>query len=245
MRILAIALLICCCFAHAQHEVFTRKNGFFSPTDKINAFFFEEKTHRMVVRDEGDTGKPRYGSLDKAMRKSPCVAGVNGGFFGSDPEGTPLGMVVQDGKTLHPLETGSFTVTGIIYDTGRQLRLMRSSAFAAMAPKPRVQSAIQGGPFLVENGKPVKGLNDVKSTYRTFIATDGKSRWCIATTSSLTLRQLADWLATDGTLGSFKVDRALNMDGGTSSAFWCHPSGTYFSSIKQVRNYVGVAPRPR
>ena len=57
--------------------------------DKLNVYFFRSDTHRLLVRDEGSVKTPRHGSLDKAMRKSPCVAGVNGGFFSADAEGTP------------------------------------------------------------------------------------------------------------------------------------------------------------
>ena len=108
-----------------------------------------------------------------------------------------------------------------------------------------MQAAIQGGPFLVENGTAVKGLNARKSTYRTFIATDGGKRWCIGVSSSVTLRELAEWLATPGALGNFRVKTALNLDGGSSSAFWCHESGISYPAFKQVRNYLGVAPAPR
>ena len=110
---------------------------------------------------------------------------------------------------------------------------------------PAMQAAIQGGPFLVENGTAVKGLNARKSTYRTFIATDGGKRWCIGVSSSVTLRELAEWLATPGALGNFRVKTALNLDGGSSSAFWCHESGISYPAFKQVRNYLGVAPAAR
>lgn len=92
------------------------------------------------------------------MRKSPCSAGVNGGFFGADAEGTPLGLVVQDGKRLSPLATGSFAVSGVVYDNGKNgLFLIRSSALKRMKKLPAMQAAIQGGPFLVENGTAVQG----------------------------------------------------------------------------------------
>lgn len=141
--------------------------------DKLNVYFFRSDTHRLLVRDEGSVKTPRYGSLDKAMRKSPCVAGVNGGFFSADAEGTPLGLVVQDGKRLSPLATGSFAVSGVVYEGGRDgLTLIRSSVLRRMRRLPAMQAAIQGGPFLVENGSAVKGLNAQKSTYRP-LATDG------------------------------------------------------------------------
>lgn len=231
---------------HAEHRVFTRKDGFLSMRDKMNVYFFRSDTHRLLVRDEGSVKSPRYGSLDKAMRKSPCVAGVNGGFFGADAEGTPLGLVIQDGKLLSPLATGSFAVSGVVYDGGKSgLALVRSSALKRLKSLPVMRTAIQGGPFLVERGTAVKGLNAQKSTYRTFIATDGGGKWCIGVSSSLTLKELAEWLAAPGSLGDFRVKTALNLDGGSSSAFWCHESGISYPAFKQVRNYLGVAPVER
>ena len=245
LRLLPLIL----CFSglvHAEHRVFTRKDGFLSMRDKLNVYFFRSDTHRLLVRDEGSVKTPRYGSLDKAMRKSPCVAGVNGGFFSADAEGTPLGLVVQDGKRLSPLATGSFAVSGVVYEGGRDgLTLIRSSVLRRMRRLPAMQAAIQGGPFLVENGSAVKGLNAQKSTYRTFIATDGGRRWCIGVSSSLTLKELAAWLAAPGALGNFRVETALNLDGGSSSAFWCHETGISYPAFKQVRNYLGVAPVER
>ena len=227
----------------AQHAEFSRKNGLFSVPDKMNVYFFQSKNHGLVVRDEGGISSPKYGSLDAAMRKSPCVAGVNGGFFAAGAQGIPLGLVVQDGKRIHPLETGSFTVAGVVVDTGRELMIYRSRVFREMSPKPFLSAAIQGGPFLIEKGKSIAGLNTQKTSYRTFIATDGKGMWCLAVSSPMSLAELSQWLATPGALGKFKVITALNLDGGSSSAFWCHESGTYFPSMKSVRNYVGAAPR--
>ncbi len=244
LRLILLFLLIPC-MAHAEHRVFTRKTGFLSMRDKLNVYFFSSDTHRLMVRDEGSVASPRYGSLDKAMRKSPCLAGVNGGFFGTDDEGSPLGLVVQNGRRISPLASGSFAVAGVIYSNGDGLFLQRSSVLKRMKKPPLMQEAVQGGPFLVENGTALKGLNGRKSTYRTFIATDGGKRWCIGISSALTLQELAEWLATPGTLGDFRVKTALNLDGGTSSAFWCYESGISYPSYKQVRNYLGVVPLER
>ncbi len=214
LRLLPLIL----CFSglvHAEHRVFTRKDGFLSMRDKLNVYFFRSDTHRLLVRDEGSVKTPRYGSL-------------------------------QDGKRLSPLATGSFAVSGVVYEGGRDgLTLVRSSVLRRMRRLPAMQAAIQGGPFLVENGSAVKGLNAQKSTYRTFIATDGGRRWCIGVSSSLTLKELAAWLAAPGALGNFRVETALNLDGGSSSAFWCHETGISYPAFKQVRNYLGVAPVER
>ena len=95
----------------------------------------------------------------------------------------------------------------------------------------------------MENGTAVKGLNARKSTYRTFIATDGGKRWCIGVSSSVTLRELAEWLATPGALGNFRVKTALNLDGGSSSAFWCHESGISYPAFKPLQVRHRVFPR--
>lgn len=229
--------------AGAEHKTFSRKEGILSVSDRINAFFFNSKTHRLVVLDEGSLEKPKYGSLDAAMRRSPCIAGVNGGFFGADPAGTPLGAVIHEGKKVSPLSSGSFTVSGLLRDSGKDITLQRTKSYLTGKNKSILQEALQGGPFLVENGKSVTGLNNTKSTYRTFIATDRKGNWCIAMTSPMTLAELAAWLATPGCLGSFSVKDALNLDGGSSSSFWCRSTGTYFPAMKNVRNYLGIAIR--
>ena len=53
------------------------------------------------------------------------------------------------------------------------------------------------------------------------------------------------WRAAPGALGNFRVETALNLDGGSSSAFWCHETGISYPAFKQVRNYLGVAPVER
>ena len=227
----------------AQHQTHTRKTGFLSPTDKIHAYFFQEKTHRLQVIDEADCSSPKYGSLSKAMTQHKCQAGINGGYFGADKEGTPLGMVVQNGKQIHPLQSGSFSVSGLVYDTGKKIHLIRSKDYLAQKDKPGIANAIQGGPFLIDKGRVVSGLNNTRHAYRTFIATDGKGRWCIATTTSLTLQELAEWLHEKGALGDFDIHMALNLDGGSSSSYWVKTPGIYYPSVKHVRNYLGIAPR--
>ena len=49
-----LALLLCVSsLVHAEHRVFTKKDGFLSMKDKLNVYFFRSDTHRLLVRDEG------------------------------------------------------------------------------------------------------------------------------------------------------------------------------------------------
>jgi hypothetical protein len=63
--------------------------------------------------------------------------------------------------------------------------------------------------------------------------------------SPATLAQLGEILATPRLAGDLKVQRALNFDGGSSSAFWFAGEHGAFSigEYKTVRNFVVVTPR--
>ncbi len=209
---------------------------------RLDAWFFSSASYGLVVLDEGDVGR-RYGTLEKAMRAERCLAGINGGYFADDAASTPLGLLRHRGKQVTAFSSGSFTVAGVLYDTGRDIRLERSRRLTT-SPS-RMREAIQGGPFLVEHGRKVAGLNDSKRARRSFVATDGKGNWCIAMSSPLTLDELAAWLASGKALGSFRVQTALNMDGGTSSAFWVASPQVHKPGAKAVRNYIGITPRSR
>lgn len=210
-------------------------------TQRLELFVFRANEMQLCVVDEGEGEKPRYGSLEAAMQVNRCVAGVNGGYFGSDKRRRPLGLLCCRGVVISPLATGSFTVAGVVYDTGNGIRMERSKNIST--PLRGMQEAIQGGPFLVERGQIVPGLEKTKKAARTFIATDGKGTWCIGISSALTLQDLARWLADSSALGGFKVGSALNLDGGSSSAFWESVQGVNRPGFKSVRNYVGVRPR--
>ncbi len=247
------ALFMCCCLlagpllaAPQGYHSFMREEpgralfSFLHVTQRIDAWFFSSSRHGFVVLDEGDGGK-RYGSLEKALRAEGCVAGINGGYFAADAAHTPLGLLRHGGRQLNPIASGSFTVVGLLYDTGREIRLERSRRVTM--PLTRMREAIQGGPFLVEKGRRIAGLNDTKMARRSFVATDGQGNWCIAMSSPMTLHELATWLASGTALGSFRVQTALNMDGGTSSAFWVASPTVNKPGVKAVRNYIGILPR--
>lgn len=227
--------------AWAGHVQIVRETGRWKPNDKMQVFLFDAGEYRLQVIDEGSVASPRYGSLEKALLARNCEAGVNGGYFGADAAASPLGLLIEDERTISPFAGRSFTVAGVVYDTGATIRLVRSAAYAKNKPSP--QQALQGGPFLVENGRTVPGLHRDKIAFRTFIATDGKDRWCIGSTSPMSLGDLAAWLASPNAVPGFTVRDALNLDGGTSSAYWAKSPRRYYPSIKQVRNYLGVAAR--
>jgi hypothetical protein len=111
--------------------------------------------------------------------------------------------------------------------------------------KAKPTAARQSGPFLVEGAKAVPGLNGTRAARRTFVATAAGDRAAIGYSSHVTLAQLGALLATPRIASDLKIQRALNLDGGSSSGFWFGGEGEPFSISEQkpVRDYVGVVAK--
>jgi hypothetical protein len=204
--------------------------------------FFDSRAYRLDVVDLGAGPEPTERDIDDALRAAGCTAGVNGGFF--HPDYSPLGLVIADGKRSGRFQAGKL-LSGVIYSDDRGIHLTRRAAFR---DHPGIHALLQTGPYLVENRNAVRGLSDSRPARRTFIATDWRRNWVIgATTSSVTLADLADALATPGALTSWPVNRAINLDGGSSTGFFVEagdnrPART-LQPLKRVRNLLCVTTR--
>lgn len=177
--------------------------------------------------------------LAAAMRREQCLAGVNGGYF--DPADAPVGLVISGGKSIAPLRKARL-LSGVLVASAGRVQLLRTAEYS---PKRPANEALQCGPFLVDRGQTVPGLNDTRSARRTFVLTSGPDRAAVGFCSEVTLAQLAKILATSGIAPDLKVQRALNLDGGSSSAFWFAGERGPFSISEQktVRNFVAVVPK--
>lgn len=209
------------------------KNG--ESTARVTAIVFNEKSHTLRVVDSPSPGNA---ILENTLLHEGITAGVNGGYF--HPDFTPIGLVVSDGKTLHPSEKASL-LTGIVGATKEgRISIVRSSAYRS---KPTAfVDAIQCGPMLVEKGAPVAGLNATRIARRTAAATGPSGLAALVYITSVSLEDAAQILSLPGILGSWAPATALNLDGGTSSALWA--AGIIsLPEIKRVRNFIGVVPR--
>lgn len=174
-------------------------------------------------------------SLADVMQQENCIAGVNGGYF--DPQDQPVGLLISDGRIIAPLQKAKL-LSGVVSVSDGRLQIQRSGEFS---PKSKPTAARQCGPFLVERGKPVSGLNNTRSARRTLVASETNDRALIGYCSHVTLAELAAVLA----IPELKVQRALNLDGGSSSAFWFRSADgiTSIREQKTVRDYLGVVAR--
>lgn len=198
------------------------------------ATFSSKSCTLQVVQNEDGTR-----SLAEVMTHEKCLAGVNGGYF--DPDFAPIGLLIADGKMIAPLRRARL-LTGVLTASPRGVRIMRSGEFSRNA-KPN--AAVQCGPFLVDGDKGVLGLDDSRSARRTFAATGINDRVALGFCSDTSLAELATILATTRVAGDFKIQRALNLDGGSSSAFWFARESGEFSipEQKSVRDFVAIVPR--
>lgn len=177
---------------------------------------FDSRTHRLRVVDQPGGPGSRFADSASAGGAVGGIAAVNAGFF--TPEGAPLGLVVSSGKVSGSWN-GSSLGSGVWYEnpsggTGisRREKLGRSGAAS-------MRECLQAGPLLVENGRPVGGLDPGKASIRMMILWDGGSRWWIGRASTSSLAELARALASGGPAG-WPVRHALNLDGGRSSDLW-------------------------
>ncbi len=179
-------------------------------------------------------------TLGNAMRSAGAIAGVNGGYF--RPDFTPLGLMIANGKTQGQF-TRSSLVSGMLRVRQGEPSLIWNSESSSTS---NASDLLQAGPRLVDRGLPVAGLNASKVAARTFLATDGKHRWLVGVVRDTTLAGLAKLLATPNLISGMRVHRALNLDGGRSTAFYARTSdGREISQPgwSTVRNYVAVVPR--
>jgi hypothetical protein len=201
----------------------------------VDVAVFSAKSSALRVIDN-----PEGQSLGTVMKQVKCVCGVNGGYF--DPDFKPIGLRVADGTTFSPLRRARL-ITGILLQSDRGIDVVRVGEFSGTK---KIISAIQSGPFLVEANKRIRGLNNLQLARRTFAGIATNDRAVLGFCSEVSLAELANILAGAPVAADSKIRRAMNLDGGSSSAFWfAREDGSAFSipGRKPVRDFVAVAPK--
>jgi len=201
----------------------------------VDVAVFSAKSTALRVIDNPD-GQ----SLAAVMKGEKYACGVNGGYFNT--EFKPIGLRVAESTTFSPLRRARL-ITGILLQSDRGIDVIRVSEFSRTK---KTVAAIQSGPFLVEGNKRIRGLNDAQLARRTFAGIAANDRALLGFSSDVSLAELANILATAPIVSDSKIRRAMNLDGGSSSAFWfAREDGSAFSIAgrKPVRDFVAVAPK--
>jgi uncharacterized protein YigE (DUF2233 family) len=193
----------------AQAFVITASDG--SDEAKIYAVTGRPSELRFRVLQNGDR---RFSSIEDAVSKSEALAGVNGGYF--QPDLTPVGLLISQGKLIHPLEKAKL-LSGVFFVRKQKPALVRAQHFSDTAG---ISDAIQCGPFLVESGRTISGLNNRRSAPRTFVFLTRGGNWGIGICRSPTLAELSEILTITNLLPDGPITTALNLDGGSSTGFY-------------------------
>lgn len=199
----------------------------------LTAVLFSEKNHAVRVIDSPSPGQTR---LADVMHDAHALAGVNGGYFQDDLR--PVGLLVADGRQIHPFERAKL-LSGILTVRPGRIEIVRSANFEAGK---NLLEAVQCGPMLVEDSRPVAGLNTERHARRTIVATDGRGHWALCYLTSVSLADSAAILLVPGVFGDWTPRTALNLDGGGSSGLWVNasPAPVSLPEFSFVRNYIGV-----
>ncbi len=216
-------------------------NSLFSSPKQIDIVWFDDNEYTFRVIDNGPD-LASYPDMVTALRKNGCLAGCNGGFFLKD--NAPSGLMIAQGKPTGTFGQGGL-LSGLILSSGNvNPYLLRRAEYDSGKYKPT--DLIQAGPFLVDQGVTVSGLSDQNARRRTFVLHDGGDKFAIGLSGTFTLAELGTILAHQDFDPKWKIHRALNLDGGTSSGIWARlgtGTGLSFEPYKPVRNYVGIVPR--
>lgn len=203
---------------------------------------FDATHYELSVVDQLKGPGSEFHSSKQVGLNKKALAVINAGFF--TPEGKPLGVLAVAGKKRGVYNTSSLG-GGIYYTTQQGANITRSSHWKNLA-KSLPQYLLQAGPMLVDQSKSTVGLSTKKIKTRSFIASDGKNRFIIGYASPCTLNQLGAMLAKGNWCG-FKIQTAMNLDGGRSSDLWVSPqvtnSGKHGTEVrgffnKSVRNFL-------
>jgi exopolysaccharide biosynthesis protein len=192
-------------------QVFVITTGDGSDNAKIHAVTGRPSELRFRVLTNDDR---RFSSVREAVSKSEALAGVNGGYF--EPDLTPVGLLISQGKVIHPLEKAKL-LSGVFFVRKQKPSLVRAQHFSDPGG---ISDAIQCGPFLVESGNRVFGLNNRRSAPRTFVFMTRAGDWGVGICRSVTLAELSEILTIADLLPNGPISAALNLDGGSSTGFY-------------------------
>ena len=219
-----------------EHRYIVAEDSAAGDRASLELAIFSTKSCRLRVIDQPN--EPRV-DLEEVITRGNFLAGVNGGYF--DPDYKPIGLLVVDGTIIAPLQKARL-LSGVLSASPKKVQIFRVAEFS-MAQKP--DAAVECGPMVVDLGKSVRGLESTRTARRTFAAVGAGDKAALGFCSDVTLADLSNILAAIS-IPDFKIQRALNLDGGSSSAFWFkRADGSAFSIAEQkpVRDFVAIVPR--
>lgn len=190
------------------------------------------------------------GAVEDMAEKAGVVVAANASFYLPDSY-KPIGLIVAGGKVRNDWKKAAGS--GIFWVKDGKAGVDWSRVFQKSWEQ--AELALQAGPLIIEpDGRMGIRSNTKKYRARTAVGLDGRRRVVLACTlrmddgeelRGLDLYELMQILAADERLGGLGLKAALNLDGGTSTAFSLrHPSRSLMApSLHPVPNGIGLRPR--
>ncbi len=199
----------------------------------LQLYKIEPKKFRFQVAQAKDF-KLESLSAKEMVEHTGGLLAINASFF--DPFYKPLGLVVRDGRLVNPLRPVSWWAVFTV-DKNHLPRIVRSKNFQL---SPEVELAVQVGPRLVEEGRPIVTKNNVSK--KSFVAVTYHHEVILGVTEDgiIDSNDLSKILAEE-----IKVRQALNLDGGGSTQLYARFNSyeKRIPGITPVANGIVVSPR--
>jgi len=196
-----------------------------------------------------DTGRFRFRAFDVYGRLSPLptgshvyslnelvsafrpVAAINGGYTASYSLPSPVGLLVDAGRTVVALSRRDSFVTAVF--CVRSLAGARPSIISRDDYHGQCGHAIQSGPLIVRAARPnVPGTSyTLSAAARSFACIDGSGRVLIGQTTRATLVGLGRLLAAPESQGGLGCVDAINFSGSTESAMYVRHGDLRFNGV--------------
>jgi exopolysaccharide biosynthesis protein len=188
--------------------------------DKMKAYVLKIKDpKRVTVASLDKVGSAGMKLLD-IVKKYGAIGGINAGGFadegGHGTGGTPLGVLIEDGKVVYGKEGEVYSIIGLNSDSV----LVLGKYNLKQIREKKIVNAVSFGPYLVVNGEPTiksgnggwgqaprTAIGQAKNGTIIFLVIDGRQ----ATYLGATLKDVQDIMISQGAYN------AANLDGGSST----------------------------
>jgi exopolysaccharide biosynthesis protein len=157
-------------------------------------------------------------ALCKAAGADACI---NANFF--DEQGRALGLVVSRGIIYNKMHHGGGTLTGVLYSTDKETRIVHRDSFSFNG----ALEAIQAGPRLLVDGKPIEGVKDSSSSSNlSGVCIDANRRLVLFRVNAGVFGGSLNGLQKNLLRPDIGCVDALNFDGGGSSQLFISADAT-------------------
>ena len=183
-------------------------------------------------------------TAEEIVKSTNSFLAINANFF--DKNGKALGLIIHGGKILQKIHSGGSVLSGIFFTKTNGIFI---NHYADFSPN-KVIEAIQAGPRLITNGRPLKLAAPLSLNRRSGIAITTEGNGLIFITLArfpgVSLHGLQRLLLSK----ELHVTEALNLDGGSSSQIFIRKTGDMASDIStsggdRVPVFLTLGPRQK